>query len=212
MHLVVFDRYAQKCGLYMPMLAQCGNIVYTHVCVHIFNVSLSNIWHIWNICPLFTWYWGELQPNICKIAQSSLYSWTMYIIIKNEVLPPYTKLPCHKVAPGIPLPLSQFSHFAKLQFWPQLYISANFAFTFVGLCWFVSIDIHLGVFEVFYPPFLYLGEEHVSWSTCSHKWHVFTILFFMSCPEPPMGISGVGSFPVWSRGTLIISSSLGVGY
>ena len=38
------------------------------------------------------------QPNICKIAQSSLYSWTMYIIIKNKVLPPYAKLPCHKVA------------------------------------------------------------------------------------------------------------------
>ena len=40
----------------------------------------------------------------------------------------------------------------------------------------------------------------------------FAILFFMSCPEPPMGISGVGSFPVWSGGSLnIFSSSLGVG-
>ena len=28
------------------------------------------------------------QPNICKIVQSSLYSWTMYIN-KNKVLPPY---------------------------------------------------------------------------------------------------------------------------
>ena len=27
--------------------------------------------------------------------------------------------------------------------------------------------------------------------------------FFMSCPEPPMGISGMGSFPVWSGGSLI---------
>ena len=36
--------------------------------------------------------------------------------------------------------------------------------------------------------------------------------FFMSCPEPPMGISGVGSFPVWYGGSLIIiSSTLGVG-
>ena len=35
---------------------------------------------------------------------------------------------------------------------------------------------------------------------------------FMSCPEPPMGISSVGSFAVWSGGSLIIfSSSLGVG-
>ena len=28
--------------------------------------------------------------------------------------------------------------------------------------------------------------------------------FFMSCPEPPMDISSVGSFPVWSGGSLII--------
>ena len=35
--------------------------------------------------------------------------------------------------------------------------------------------------------------------------------FFMSLPEPTMGISGVGSFPVWSGGSLIIIfSSLGV--
>ena len=46
----------------------------------------------------------------------------------------------------------------------------------------------------------------------SHIWHVFVILFFMSCPEPPMGISGMGSFPVWSGGSLnYFSSSLGVG-
>ena len=51
-----------------------------------------------------------------------------------------------------------------------------------------------------------------------HDDHVFTdgmylpFLFFMSCPEPPMGISSVGSFPVWSGGSLnIFSSSLGVG-
>ena len=51
-------------------------------------------------------------------------------------------------------------------------------------------------------------DQHVS-----HKWHVFAILFFlMPCPEPPIGISGVGSFPLWSGGSLIIiSSSLGVG-
>ena len=37
-------------------------------------------------------------------------------------------------------------------------------------------------------------------------------VFFMSCPEPPIGISGVGSFPVQSGGSLnIFSSSLGVG-
>ena len=36
--------------------------------------------------------------------------------------------------------------------------------------------------------------------------------FFMSCPEPPLGIFIVSLFPVQSGGSLIIiSSSLGVG-
>ena len=42
---------------------------------------------------------------------------------QNKVLAPYVKLPCLKVAPGILLPLSQFSHFAQLHFWQQLFIS-----------------------------------------------------------------------------------------
>ena len=38
-----------------------------------------------------------------------------------------------------------------------------------------------------------------------HTWHVSAILFvFMPCPEPPMGISSVGSFPVQSGGSLIL--------
>ena len=41
-------------------------------------------------------------------------------------------------------------------------------------------------------------DQHVS-----HKWHVFVILFFMSCPEPPMHISSVGSFPVQSGCSLM---------
>ena len=75
--------------------------------------------------------------------------------------------------------------------------------------WIVLVCIYSHAFRYilgfFYPPCLYLGEEHVSWSTYSHKWHVFAIMFlFMSCPEPPMGKSGVGSFPVWSGGSLIL--------
>ena len=42
-------------------------------------------------------------------------------------------------------------------------------------------------------------DQHVS-----HKWHVFVILFFMSCPEPPMGISSGDSFLVQSGGSLLI--------
>ena len=44
-----------------------------------------------------------------------------------------------------------------------------------------------------------------------HDKHVFTngmylpfCSFFYVLPGPPMGISGVGSFPVWSGGYLII--------
>ena len=38
----------------------------------------------------------------------------------------------------------------------------------------------------------------------SHMACIHYFAFFMSCPEPHMGISGVGSFPVWSGGSLII--------
>ena len=52
-----------------------------------------------------------------------------------------------------------------------------------------------------------------------HDQHVLTngmylpfCSFFMSCPEPSMGVSGVGSFPVESGGSLnLFSSSLGAG-
>ena len=46
----------------------------------------------------------------------------------------------------------------------------------------------------------------------NHKWHVFVIMFFMSCPEPPKHISGLDSFPAWSGGSLInFPTVLGVG-
>ena len=86
----------------------------------------------------------------------------------------------------------------------------NYILTSINyFCWIVLVCIYRHAFRHIlgfcYPPCLYLGEQHISWSTCSHKWHVFAILFlFMSCPEPPMGISGVGSFPVWSGGSVII--------
>ena len=74
-------------------------------------------------------------------------------------------------------------------------------------CWIMLVCIYRYAFRHilgFYPPFLYLGKEHV------HDQHVLThgmylpFCFFMSCPEPAMGISGVGSFPVQSGGSLII--------
>ena len=35
------------------------------------------------------------------------------------------------------------------------------------------------------------------------KWHAFGIIYFKSCPEPPVCTSDVGSFPVWSGGSII---------
>ena len=56
------------------------------------------------VLALDSWnYWsGEQarQPNICKISQSSLYSWTI-VHKKNKVLPPYVNSPCHKVAHAV---------------------------------------------------------------------------------------------------------------
>ena len=50
-----------------------------------------------------------------------------------------------------------------------------------------------------------IHDQHVY-----HKWHGFS--FFMSFPEPPMEISGEGSFPEWSAGFLInFPALLGVG-
>ena len=39
----------------------------------------------------------------------------------------------------------------------------------------------------------------------SHKWHV---CLFISFQEPPVGVSSVGSFPVWPGGSLIIFPAL----
>ena len=69
---------------------------------------------------------------------------------------------------------------------------------------FISIFMcAFGHFCRFYPPFLYLGDNMVHDQHVLFKLHAFIILFFlMSCPEPPMCISGVGSFPVPSGGPL----------
>ena len=50
-------------------------------------------------------------------------------------------------------------------------------------------------------------NEHV----LTNGMHLLFCFFLMSCTEPPMCISSMGSFPVWSGGSLnIFSSSLGV--
>ena len=95
------------------------------------------------------------QPNIHKISQSSLYSWTMYINKRNKVLPPYANSPCHKVAHAgnstSSFSISAILHSCILGY--SCFLSANIliiswhpSIIFVGLCWFVSIGMHLGIF------------------------------------------------------------------
>ena len=55
---------------------------------------------------------------------------------------------------GIPLPLSQFQPYCIAACWATaVFLSANIliisshpSIIFVGLCWFVSIGMHLGIF------------------------------------------------------------------
>ena len=51
------------------------------------------------------------------------------------------------------------------------------------------------ILDFFNPPFLYLGEEHVSWSICSHKWHVFAFFFFYVLPRASYGNVWCGFIP-----------------
>ena len=61
----------------------------------------------------------------------------------------------------------------------------------------------------FYPPLSVLNVINMV-----HDQHVFThgmylpFVFFMPSPEPPMGISSVGSFPVQSGDSLIFYPAL----
>ena len=52
--------------------------VFSHILVRMFTCIST-----WTICLVLVRAMVQ-QPNICKIAQSSLYSWTMYIIVKNN--------------------------------------------------------------------------------------------------------------------------------
>ena len=75
---------------------------------------------------------------------------------------------------------------------------------FVGLSWFASIGMHVGIFQVFYPPFLYLGDEHVSWSTCFSQMACICLFVFL-CPAKTLyGYIHCGFIPRWSGGSLII--------
>ena len=50
----------------------------------------------------------------------------------------------------------------------------------------------------FSPLFLYIVMKMAYGHLIHYSWYVFVILYFLYYAQPPMCISGVGSFPVWS--------------
>ena len=139
---------------------------------------------------------------------------------QNQVLPPYVKLPCHKVASGIPLPpLSQVSHIAWLHFWPQLIKSAEISLYYLPsihyFCWIDLVCIYrcaLKLIVSFSWSFLYLGDEHFSWSAClSQMACICHFVFFYVLPRAFSGYISCRfiSSVVW-RFSYYFSSSLGV--
>ena len=104
-------------------------------------------------------YWGELRPDSPTYARFPNLLYTAELLSikqnKNKVLPPYVHFPCHKVADA-GNSTSSFSISAILHscmFGCSCFLSANIliiswhpSIVFVGLCWLVSIGMHLGIF------------------------------------------------------------------
>ena len=98
----------------------------------------------------------------------------VHILKQNKVLPTYLQLPCHKMAPGIPLPhnASQFSHIAWLHFLQQLikpakiYLCSLLSINY--FCWIDLVCIYRCAFRDIVglsPSISIPGDDHVSWST-----------------------------------------------
>ena len=142
------------------------------------------------------------QPKICKIAQSSLYSWTMYIIKEIKCCHLMLNSPATRWHPGFHFLLLNSAILHSCIYAIAVYIQRYLPFIldihqFVNyFCWIVLV--------------LYLSDVHVSWSTGFSQMACIChfVFFLMSCLEPPMGISSVGSFPVWSGGSLSIFPAL----
>ena len=130
------------------------------------------------------------------------------------MLPSYIT-PCHKVAHFLFLNFSQLVKFSSLAT-SENWITFPVIFDILYLDHRTSLpsvlDVLLGSSVVFLPfssVLWYINMVHYQHTYL--KRHVFVILlFFVSCPEPPVCISGVGSFPVLSGGSLIILQYLKV--
>ena len=71
----------------------------------------------------------------------------------------------------------------------------------------------LGIIYRFSSSFSALSRLNLAHDYLAHyKCNVIVILyFFKSCPEPPVCISGVGSFSVWCKVSHIFPFPLGLG-
>ena len=75
--------------------------------------------------------------------------------------------------------------------WVSIYIC-----TYGHFCRFFALHFYSWVINMIHDQHIY------------HKWHMSVILFLYGCPEPPIGISTVGFYPVWSGDSLIYFQAL----
>ena len=116
--------------------------------------------------------------------------------------PPYVKLFLPQT--GIGDSPSSFFNSAILQgciFWQQLNKSAKIYFYSCShqlFCWIDFVGIYKCAFRHFVgfvPPFLYLGDEHDSWSTCLSQ--MANICYFVVFLYPAQSLLWV--YPVWAH-------------
>ena len=115
---------------------------------------------------------------------------------QNKVQPPYDNSICHKVAPFL------YSNSA-IPFWLQLkHLTFFTLILIIGGIWFVFLGVLLGAKCRFFGlPFLSLGDKNVMIMFITRG--MYLSFHFLPCPQPPMGISGVGTMLVWFGGSLI---------
>ena len=100
----------------------CRVLMVSHLCLHFCRWMLPLHYHpqfptcLWSISirqlVLLLWRAGLTAKHTQDYPM--FFIQLNYVHNKrNKMLPPYAKLPCHKVAHGIPLPFNQWSHANK---------------------------------------------------------------------------------------------------
>ena len=167
-----------------------------------FDCEFICAWRVEQV-TLFAQCWEELLPDSpaysqdCIIFLTQLNNWKK-LKKKLGCFATLCKFPCHKVLhyrESHSLFLN-FSHIKYVISWPQLknWRISQLLMTFykhiLGEAWFLVLGVLLGTFVGFCPPFLYLGDECGTWSTCSFQMtcicHFFS-LFFLALPRASYG-------------------------